>query len=114
MKPWHRTACLGLISAQFSLSFAASNTAPPPENTAKIFTQKEIAKHDKPKDCWVIINSNVYDMTSYIKKHCGSKMSIIKHCGGDASGGYGKFHGQDRKLDGPLNKMKVGVLAEHK
>ncbi|KAJ6949071.1 hypothetical protein NC651_003166 [Populus alba x Populus x berolinensis] len=30
---------------------------------AKVFTFEDVTVHNKPKDCWLIINGKVYDVT---------------------------------------------------
>ncbi|KAJ1674841.1 hypothetical protein EV182_002454, partial [Spiromyces aspiralis] len=35
------------------------------------YTLEEIAKHNKPDDCWVVIHKFVYDVTAYLKFHPG-------------------------------------------
>jgi len=45
----------------------------------------KVKKHRQPNDCWVIINHNVYNLTSYLKFHPGGAGVIIPFCGQDAS-----------------------------
>ena len=45
----------------------------------------EISKHNSQGDCWLLINSKVYDVTSYITSHPGGKSEIIDRCGKDAT-----------------------------
>ena len=35
----------------------------------KYYTRKQVAKHNKKTDCWLIANNNVYDVTKFIEKH---------------------------------------------
>lgn len=51
----------------------------------KKFTMTEVVKHSSESDCWVIINSKVYDLTAYIPMHPGGQGEIINRCGGDAT-----------------------------
>lgn len=37
----------------------------------KGITIQEVAKHNKPNDCWIIIQGKVYDVTSFLKEHPG-------------------------------------------
>ena len=41
---------------------AAGSTA---EGPVKKFTKEEVAKHDRPEDCWMIIRGKVYDVTAW-------------------------------------------------
>jgi len=42
-----------------------------PLATDKQFTLKEIATHNNKKDCWLVINDVVYDVTNYLDEHPG-------------------------------------------
>lgn len=37
----------------------------------KLFSKEEIAKHNKEKDLWLIINGKVYDLSKFAKIHPG-------------------------------------------
>ena len=45
----------------------------------------EIAKHNKSSDCWLLINSKVYSVSSYISAHPGGSGTIIPSCGKEAT-----------------------------
>jgi len=34
----------------------------------KLFTREDVAKHTDVKDAWIIINDNVYDVTSFLNE----------------------------------------------
>lgn len=52
----------------------------------------EVAKHDSPNDCWIIVDGKVYDITDYIFEHPGGD-SILANAGGDSSVGvHGPQH----------------------
>ena len=56
------------------------------------FTVDEVAKHCVETDCWIIVDSKVYDITTYIEQHPGGE-TILKNAGGDASKGvHGPQH----------------------
>lgn len=54
-------------------------------NTASL-TLTEVTKHNSASDCWMAINGNVYNLSSYIQAglHPGGD-KIINGCGKDAS-----------------------------
>lgn len=58
----------------------------------KEFTAEEVAKHNKPDDCWVIIKNVVMDATSFLDKHPGGRESIIKYAGQDATESFEMLH----------------------
>jgi len=49
------------------------------------FALSEVAKHNNVSDCWLIIDSKVYDVSSYINFHPGNPETIIPYCGKDAT-----------------------------
>lgn len=63
-----------------------------------VFNSQEISKHNTLKDCWLIINNKVYNVTSYIPSHPGGASAIISYCGKEATaafdtkGGTGNSH----------------------
>ena len=72
---------------------------------------KEISQHNKPSDCWLIVHNKVYNVTSMIKKHPGSKNAIIKKCGTDATIDY-NFHSSNTKKN-IWNKYHIGYVKNN-
>jgi len=48
----------------------------------------EISKHNRTNDCWLLINSKVYDITSYFGSHPGGNSKMLATCGKDATNAY--------------------------
>ena len=48
----------------------------------------EITKHNKQSDCWMLINGNVYDITSFFGSHPGGNATMAATCGTDATDAY--------------------------
>ncbi len=77
-------------------------------------TMEELALHDSQSDCWLLIEGNVYDVTSYISVHPGGISMITNNCGKESTlafntkGGSGDSHSNTAKnllenyLLGPL------------
>ena len=85
---------------------ATSAAAPRPR------TRDEVARHNTRDDCWLIIDGNVYDVTSYIDQHPGED-SILNDAGGDASAG---FHGEQHpdSVHEMIPSFYVGDLVDGK
>jgi cytochrome b involved in lipid metabolism len=45
----------------------------------KFYSTHEIARHNRPNDCWVVIEGQVWDLTEFAPKHPGGE-------GGEFSG----------------------------
>lgn len=45
------------------------------------FSGAEVAQHDSRKSCWIVINSKVYDITSFIAQHPGGAAVLLKQAG---------------------------------
>ena len=78
----------------------------------KSITVEEVSKHNKPNDCWTIIDNNVYDITKFLELHPGGKNVMINYLGKDATQVFNYFHA-------PIVKSKyknliVGVLSTPK
>lgn len=75
-----------------------------------------VAKHVSINDCWIIINSDVYSVASYISMHPGGDKAITNLCGKDATtafvtrGGRSKHSSYAWSL---LNQYRVGTLGQN-
>jgi cytochrome b involved in lipid metabolism len=48
-------------------------------------SREEIARHNRPEDCWLLIRGKVYDVTNYIASHPASPRTITDHCGQEST-----------------------------
>jgi len=55
------------------------------QNQTSSLSLAEIAKHNKTSDCWLLINNNIYNVTSFLSAHPGGAGTIIPHCGQEAT-----------------------------
>ena len=58
----------------------------------KDISLSEVAKHATEKDCWVVINGEVLDITAFLSEHPGGKEAIMMHAGADASEEFNMMH----------------------
>jgi len=76
------------------------------------FTLAEIAKHGSRNDCYLIINNNVYNVSSYISYHPGGSRTITSRCGKEVTGIFARIH-SNRAWD-LLKKYKIGTITTSK
>ncbi|KAI4326386.1 hypothetical protein MLD38_031707 [Melastoma candidum] len=51
----------------------------------KVFTLTEVSQHSKSKDCWLIIDGKVYDVTKFMDDHPGGDEVLLTSTGKDAT-----------------------------
>src|SRR5215469_12381145 len=50
------------------------------------YTLADVAKHNTPTDCWIILNTNeVYNVTAFLSIHPAGPSPITPYCGADAT-----------------------------
>ncbi|PIN16543.1 Cytochrome b5 [Handroanthus impetiginosus] len=54
----------------------------------KVYAFEEVAKHDKIKDCWLIINGKVYDVSQFMEEHPGGEEVMLAATAKDASSDF--------------------------
>ena len=73
----------------------------------------EIKKHNSKNDCWIIINNNGYDVTSFLNDHPGGKNILLEHSNGmDASEVFNTLHSSNVLKE--YNSLKIGVFKHKK
>lgn len=99
---------------QTSTATPQEDSTPSPQESATItLTAAEVAKHNASADCWLIIGSDVYDMTTYIRLHPGGANRITSYCGKDATQAYATQGGEgshSSRADQQKDMLKIGTL----
>ncbi|KAE8680413.1 Cytochrome b5 [Hibiscus syriacus] len=55
---------------------------------AKMHSFEEVAKHNKIKDCWLIISGKVYDVTPFMDDHPGGGEVLLSATGKDGTNDF--------------------------
>merc|ERR1719200_85101 len=58
-------------------------------------TMEEVAKHTTNTDCWVVVNGEVLNVTSFLKEHPGGELAILTFAGKDATEEFDMIHPPD-------------------
>jgi len=79
---------------------------------SETFTVKDVDEHNTVDNgLYIIIDSNVYSMASFVDEHPGGS-KILKRVGGkDATKQFWKYHNES-VLKKYADKLKVGTLKE--
>ncbi len=78
---------------------------------------EDVAQHDTLESCWVVIDGQVYDLTTHIPMHPTAPDVLAPWCGGDASAAM-RTKGLDPAEEhsaaawGLLAIYRIGTLAE--
>ena len=52
---------------------------------SKTYTAKDVAKHNKATDLWIVYKDGVYDLTKFLKEHPGGEEVLVNLAGRDAT-----------------------------
>ncbi|KAK4926347.1 hypothetical protein LTR49_006819 [Elasticomyces elasticus] len=58
----------------------------------RLISTAEIAKHNKPDDCWIVVEDEVWDVTEFQAEHPGGAALILQCAGHDATKAYAQYH----------------------
>lgn len=77
----------------------------------KTFTVEQVAEHNTAKDCWIIVEGKVFDVTQFLTEHPGGKKVLVKVAGKDASKQFKNFH-NDAIMQRVGLPMQIGVIGD--
>ncbi|KAG2663542.1 hypothetical protein I3843_16G037200 [Carya illinoinensis] len=78
----------------------------------RIFTLSQVERHRSKKDCWLVINGRVLNVTKFLKEHPGGEEVLMESAGKDASKEFEDV-GHSKGAQSLLRKYQVGVLQGH-
>ncbi|KAF7784430.1 hypothetical protein Agabi119p4_595 [Agaricus bisporus var. burnettii] len=84
------------------------------------WTLEQVAQHNSPDSCWVIIQNQVYDVTEFLPDHPGGAKIVLKYAGKDATAAYEPIHPKDAleknlpssKHLGPISAQAGQILSQ--
>ena len=103
------TVALAISGVLVSVAAPAS-AVEPAANTKKAISLAEVRKHNKPTDCWAVINKKVYNLTKWVSQHPGGAGAIGRLCGTDGTKAFTGKHGGQGAPTSQLAKYQIGVL----
>ena len=68
-----------------SATAVARTPAQPTATGSATISAQEVAMHDSPDDCWIIVSNKVYDVSSCLESHPGGADTITPYCGEEAT-----------------------------
>lgn len=74
-----------------------------------MFTKEQVSKHCTKDDCWIIIDSNVYDVTKFMQQHPGGEKVLLQVGGKDATKQFYSLH--QKSVLQKYNSFKVGIIG---
>ena len=74
------------------------------------FSMKTVAKHSTLKDCWIIVQNLVYDVTKFLEEHPGGKASILMKAGTDCTADFDAIH--SKRAWSQLREYCIGSIFD--
>jgi len=81
-------------------------------NECGVYSESDVACHADGNSCWIIIDSCVYDVTSYLSRHPGGRDAILGHAGTDATSAFLEIHSKSALR--VAQKFKIGRIQHSK
>ena len=75
------------------------------------YTSSQVAEHSTSSSCWVIYNTGVYDITTYLTIHNQRYSNITSWCGTDITTAYDSERKHNSSADSLLETFKIGALS---
>ncbi|KAL5567700.1 hypothetical protein UlMin_024275 [Ulmus minor] len=75
----------------------------------KVHLFEEVEKHNKTKDCWLIISGKVYDVTPFMDDHPGGDEVLLSATGKDATNDFEDVGHSDSARE-MMDKYYIGEI----
>lgn len=111
-EPAGRLASFKIGTLAKGASTPSATASPSPSTSAgATLNLALVATHNTPRNCWSIVNSNVYNLTSWVNVHPGGARQIEAVCGIDATAAFSGQHGTQREPNAALARFLVGAVG---
>eukprot|EP00794_Sanderia_malayensis_P000417 gene417-1053_t len=77
----------------------------------KTVSMKELAKHNKEDDCWMLLRGNVYNITAYTEYHPGGISELMRGAGKDGTQYFDEVH-KWVNIESMLAKCLIGPIEQ--
>ncbi|KAL9126058.1 MAG: hypothetical protein Q9217_004836 [Psora testacea] len=78
----------------------------------KVLSLNDLKKHNSQNDCWIAVQSKIYDITDYLPSHPGGSTIILKYAGADATAAYDDVHAPGIIEESLPPEKQVGLLDQ--
>jgi hypothetical protein len=71
------------------------------DGEGQVYTPADVATHNHKGDCWIVVDSVVYDVTPWLSRHPGGQEILLMYGGDDATDVFKAFHHPRECVPGP-------------
>ena len=114
-----RTARMGTLRSTLvtvlGVGVAVAGTAvltTPAHATTRYYTAAQVAQHKSSSNCWTIVGTGVYNLTSYVNRHPGGSWNITSLCGRNGTRAFQQMHGSSSSANSMLSSLRIGTLRK--
>lgn len=79
---------------------------------SKVINLSQVSLHKSKKDCWIVVNGMVLDVTKFLDEHPGGDEVILELAGKDVTKEFDDV-GHSSAAKKLLSKFQIGVLPGH-
>jgi L-lactate dehydrogenase (cytochrome) len=77
----------------------------------RIYSRDEVSRHNRQSSAWIVIDSKVFDVSSFLRDHPGGRNTLMQYAGQDATGAFHSMHAPE-VLKQVAEKYVIGVVEE--
>lgn len=102
---------VGHSGAESVWKYKYENAQSPISEEKIVISASEVSSHNKPEDCWTIVDGKVYDVTSFVNKHPAGSPAIVEMCGKNSSEEFLGEHSGQAEPEKWLSRLQIGVIG---